>query len=738
MSITPKQIGIIAGSGISALLAGALISAGLKADALKTITLATLLAFPTAIGLHLVVDSQATKRIKEAENKAKNAESKAFNANHEATETFEKWQATRTQLKQIETRNSQLLAKLATIQQVLEQAEGDRDKFASTVATLQPTITKLESDLAVSREQIEELQAEIEAWEVTFQERVDAEASERFKVARANEIQRIFDEHDSITSEAMALFRRLHRWGEKVASGHEAKCQIITSLASTYNSELDEINSLVDKERDGYLRQIEILNVRVGQLQQQLAGDLVEPIYLEVGFSPEGRIANAIANWLWHNRQIPLKVAGFEVGSDGTVTAGYTYSRSTTPEVLIKAIEDESTQIARNLGLYSVEKAQKLQIADVLSVKARRERPARKADKGSLYRSRDEFIKYILSQPVRLRVIGEPGAGKTPSVAVLLSHILKRGFLSANTPNGQKLPYCVVESCDPLAGLSVKNGDELDFCLKWNSGAKGFKGLAEEYRFRKNPVNAEYKNQVGYVWVADEVDITMAELTKDEAKPFKDALKDGGHVNLGVIVMGQSANVSTSKGLSIDDQKMMINIYIDPVSIRTFLTQYGERFYSKRAVEKALATLEELELEIEEQNEVICDTAREFRVAMVTANRSPIFYQLPYFDSVDIDVKSYQQTLDKISVIRERRGETRAVSSVSVDSQEAYTAIVTERRDPSGRSPYAGLETCRDTSPKPTCPHCGSDNIRSKGNSWLCQNPEHSIVAFNKPKSWKK
>jgi len=235
---------------------------------------------------------------------------------------------------------------------------------------------------------------------------------------------------------------------------------------------------------------------------------------------------------------------------------------------------------------------------------------------------------------------------------VLLGHILSRGFLEANTPNGRKLPYCIVESCNPLAGISVKNGNELDFCLKWNSGAKGFKGLAEEYRFRKHPANAEYKNSVGYIWVADEIDVTMADITKDEAKPFKDALKDGGHINLGVIVMGQSANVSTSKGLSIDDQKMLTNIYIDPVSIRTFLTQYGERFYSKRAVEKALSTLEELELEIEEKNEVICDTAREFRIAMVTASRSPVFYQLPYFDSVDIDVESYQENLEKVALVR--------------------------------------------------------------------------------------
>ncbi len=39
---------------------------------------------------------------------------------------------------------------------------------------------------------------------------------------------------------------------------------------------------------------------------------------------------------------------------------------------------------------------------------------------------------------------------------------------------------------------------------------------------------------------------------------------------------------------------------------------------------------------------------------------------------------------------------------------------------------------------KPLCPHCGSANIRSKGDKWVCLNPEHSAVASNKPKSWKK
>lgn len=643
-----KELGALVGASACGLFAGLLVaSGGLKGNLARMFALSGLISTPVVFVAHLIIDTKATNRVNRVE-----ADSQAAIAKLRKAET---------KLSELEGSNARLASELASIKQALQACDGDRQHLSGMVANLTPVISKLEQELVTAKEQIEELEADSQAWKEEFHNKVNVEVDKRFQASKKEEIERIFDEHDQITSQAMRLFRQLQGWGHKVAHGHQQKRELITNLAQSYNENLDELNAAVDKEREQYLQQIEVLRERVAQLQHQLNGDLIEPEYLQCGFDQNGRIANALAEWLWNHHKIPLRVAGFEVGSDGVITAGYAYSRSMTPEALARVIEGDSSTIARSLGLYAIEKPMKLQIADVFTVKVRRDRPARKADKGSLYRSRDEFVSFILSQPVRLRLVGEPGAGKTPSVAVLLSHILKRGFLSANTPNGQKLPYCVVESCNPLAGISVKNGGELDFCLKWNDGKKGFKGLVEEYRYRKNPANAEYKNQVGYIWVADEIDNTMSELTKDEAKPFKDALKDGGHVNIGVIVMGQSANVSTSKGLSIDDQKMMTNIYIDPVSIRTFLTQYGERFYSKKAIEKALATLEELELEIEEQNEIICDTAREFRIAMVTANRSPVFYQLPYFDSVEINLEDYQKSLTEVAHIRatgQQRGAT--------------------------------------------------------------------------------
>ncbi len=644
---------VIHGLGLGAfgLCAGlAVASGGFTSDKAKLISILGMGAFPASFITYLVIDTKAQKLINKAESQTK----KAGDTLHQVIREFDNCKGNlATVSSQLETVKDELKEARNTINSL------GNSKLENTglIAQLQAKLNQFSTQSQQDKQRIEYLESEVEQWEFNFKSQVETEANKRFGLAKSQELEKIYTEHDSITSEAMQLFRRLQSWGEKVAHGHQSKAEIIKSLASSYNENLDEVGEAIAQERQHYLEQIELLNERVAQLQRELQGDLVEPVYGDFGFNESGRIANAIAQWLWFNKQIPFKVTGIEE-NDGTVTAGYSYSRTISPDALVKLIKDCSPDMSRNLGIYSIENVRKLAVTDCLVVKFRRDRPKRKADKSSLYRGQQDFINYILSQPVRLRIIGEPGSGKTPSTLVLISHILKRGFFSGNTPNGKKLNYTSICFCNPLAGISVKNSVELDFCLRWNDAKAGFKGLADEYKFRKNPANSDYKDSVGYIWVCDEADNALETVGSDGAKQFKATLKDGGHINMGVIVMGQSGMVSTTKGLSIDDQKMLTNIYIDPVSIRTFLTQYGDRFYSKTAVEKTLATLEQIELEMEEQNEIICDTAREFRIAMVTADRSPVFYQLPYFDNVDIDLTSYQESLTHIAAIRQQTRET--------------------------------------------------------------------------------
>jgi hypothetical protein len=367
--------GLLIGSGLAASVFAFGIASG--AISFKDASIASLVGIPAALISHTLTDSIAQKRINQADERVKRLERELESALSKTA--F---------LEDIEARSQHLAEEIDKVRSALDLAIGEHQKAADFNLYLQQTLTTLQADLEASQGKVEELEAECQVWEEEFSDRVSTEADAKFQQAKKAEIERIFQEHDAITSQAIALFQRLQGWGEKVAHGHQTKREIIKNLATSYNANLDELGQLVEKERGHYIEQIELLHEKVGRLQHQINGDLVEPEYGQFGFDQNGRIANA-----------------------------------------------------------------------------------------------------------------KPGAGKTPTVAVLLGHILSRGFLEANTPNGRKLPYCVVESCNPLAGISVKNGDELDFCLKWDSGSRGFKGLAQKYRFRKNPANAEYKNQVGYIWL---------------------------------------------------------------------------------------------------------------------------------------------------------------------------------------------------------------------------------------------
>ncbi|MDF5711526.1 MAG: hypothetical protein PUP90_28585 [Nostoc sp. S4] len=70
-----------------------------------------------------------------------------------------------------------------------------------------------------------------------------------------------------------------------------------------------------------------------------------------------------------------------------------------------------------------------------------RTEPAIKTDKIKLMvGTANEFINYIISHPIRYWLIADPGTGKTPTTAVMISEILKAGCTRGNTGKGEKVP----------------------------------------------------------------------------------------------------------------------------------------------------------------------------------------------------------------------------------------------------------------------------------------------------------
>jgi hypothetical protein len=467
-----KDKSVVIGSGVFGLLAGFAVMTG--SLTIKNITVAGMLALPTAFVTHLISDTQATKRINQSEERVKGLERELQNAISKAT--F---------LEDVEARSQHLSEELKKVRAALQLALGEHQKASELNQYLQQTLTTLETDLEASSGRVEELRAECEAWEEEFSDRVLTESEARFQVAKRAEIQKIFDEHDTITSQAMQLFQRLQQWGEKVAYGHQTKREIIKNLATSYNANLDELGQLVEKERGHYIEQIELLHEKVGRLQHQINGDLVEPEYLAVAYSVEGRIANDIAREVFTSLQIPLAVKGYHTKPDGSTDVALGYSRSMGSVALVEALKRQSEAIAKSLRIHKITSIRKLEIADLIVLSFRRD-PAVKEDTVKLIAGTpDQFLEYVASHPIRYRLIAEPGTGKTPITAVMVSEILKVGGTRGNTGKGRKIPDTLVTVSCPDVESSQKDADyPLEIFLKYGNTTSDFLNLLNDGRYR--------------------------------------------------------------------------------------------------------------------------------------------------------------------------------------------------------------------------------------------------------------
>ncbi|MFO5492358.1 MAG: hypothetical protein ACLBM6_07390, partial [Cuspidothrix sp.] len=261
-----KSINLALGSATVGILAGVVICSGqIKDDLVKFIGIAGLAALPASFITYLIVDTKAQNKISKSE--------KYYQASSDNLLKTVK------QLDTVTKQNVELVSELAELE-TIKQAFG---QLKNQLTTTQQRLQELEAKVKSDDTQITKLEDELNQWEAHFHQLLEQETNKRLVIARKTEIDKIFQEHDQITSEAMNLYRELASWGEKIADGHSQKREIITSLAANYNTHLDEVATAIETERNNYLEQIELLNMRVGRLQKELSGELVDPVYGDFG-----------------------------------------------------------------------------------------------------------------------------------------------------------------------------------------------------------------------------------------------------------------------------------------------------------------------------------------------------------------------------------------------------------------------------------------------------------------------
>ncbi|QHG20976.1 hypothetical protein [Nostoc sp. ATCC 53789] len=710
--------------GLSAfsLCAGlAVASGGFTNDIAKVISMLGVGALPASFITYFIADTKSQRLLNDAESKNK----KAGETLHKVIREFER---SKSRLATVSSQLESLKDELKEARNTINSLGHNKLESTAIIAQLQAKLNQLSTQTQKDTQRIEYLESETEQWELNFKTQVEAEANKRFQLAKSQELEKIYHEHDSITSEAMQLFRRLQNWGEKVAHGHQSKAEIIKSLASSYNENLDEVGEAIANERQNYIEQIELLNERVGQLQQQLAGDLIEPVYGDFGFDINGKIANEIARTLFTDIRLALSVKGFQVKPDGVVDIGYGYSRSVHTLAIAEAISKHSDTLAKKLGLFKITSVRKLEITDCIVVSYRMG-PAIKADEIKLMvGTTDEFINYVVSHPIRYRLIADPGVGKTPTTAVMISEILKAGCTRGNTGKGEKVPHTLVTVSYPGAVASLKDSNyPLEHFLKYGdttAAIKSFDDCLDDGNFRvQNPTFAANFFQI---WAWDELDNTLNSCSEPykAGENLKKILKQFGHNNIGWIVSGQSVMTKQIPGFTNDDRSLFTEIIIGIPKIRHYLNTYGKGKNSESNLAKLIRNLDAIEEYIDHKNELVTDDARLLRVALVVDSRSPKLYFLP--------------NLDKVSFNYQEIEETKRLARVAKSPDTGYTRLTRDTLNPSiastdmvmSAASFSTIGGSRQSDTKPYCPHCGHANLTvRKDKRYYCLNCKKITVS---------
>ena len=516
----------------------------------------------------------------------------------------------------------------------------------------------------------------------------------------------------------MQLFQELQQWGQKVAHGHQTKREIIQNLARSYNENLLEFGETVKKEHAAYVSQIEILNERVGQLQHQLNGDLIEPEYLPVAYSIEGRIANDIAREIFTTLQIPLAVKGYHTKPDGSTEVGYGFSRSMGSVALVDVLKRHSEAIAKSLRIHKIVSVRQLEIATNMIVLTFRREPALKDDGAKLLAgTAEEFLKYVISHPIRYRLIADPGLGKTPTTAVMLSAILKEGCRRGNTARGKKVPHTLVSVSYPGAMSSLKDSDyPLERFLKYGTttaAIKSFDDALEDWQYRQQ--NIKFAEEFFHIRVWDELDNTIN--SADDPMRLSDALKkvlkQGGHSNIGWIVSGQSVMTSQIKGFKDDDRSLFTEIIIGIPKIRMYVKKYARGRNSDANLAKLERNLDDLEAYIESVNDRITDDARLLRIALIVDEKSPKLYFIPNLDNVNFNEDAISESENKAAGIMLGRATVTTASGSGIDATNPVT--VSDAKN----LPFLPKPTMQGSA---ICPHCGSSDLSlHKGERYYCK-----------------
>ncbi|NER53112.1 MAG: hypothetical protein F6J92_42060, partial [Symploca sp. SIO1A3] len=526
------------------------------------------------------------------------------------------------QLENVQDDNGRLSIGIAELKTELSRVENSLSSLKTENCNLKESLQFTQAQLAVSSSQQAKLSEQVIEYEESYSNELESEVQQKVqkyitqdREALKSKYRALLEEGEAIYAEAMLISEKYKAWAGEVAKRHQDRKAYIMGVTGEFNKRIGEAQEAWEVERGHLLTQIEALNEKVARLQQQLAGDLVEPELLSCRFAIPGQIANELAKIIWKGFTIPLAAKGAQQRSNGLIEIGYAYSRSQAPSELVAILNRNSDSLASELGVHKITSVREHDLTPTIIVGLRREPGVKEDEIQRLLTPVDKLAKIVLrelEQKPTIRIMGSTGEGKGICAKYLLS------VLSSYS-------QCYIRIHDPQHGSPEdhwdipkvsKNGAEVKQALK------SIVIQMSEREVSKNclPVTVD---------VLDEID---TQLTNEEKSEFQGIISRIRHLGMRVILIGQNPKVAKVK-FEWSDMDQMIGFYQKSAALTAIEKHPGLKF-KKDMLTKQYHQLAEA-YEIKNQD---LDTHKQYYFGLcVMPNKKPIWYELPVADEVEIN-----------------------------------------------------------------------------------------------------
>lgn len=477
---------------------------------------------------------------------------------------------------------------------------------------------------------------------------------------------------------------------EKITEKYEALLLNNNSIHAQLLDLLEQKNLMIDD-----------LNKQVDELQKPL---------LATGKSDYAQVANRVAMYYFETYGYKLDVISWTENETGySILYATRRNPGLTDEELLPHNTQEQLAAFTNSLLGTLPKFtfnyQHSTVTLDVTLRKPVKKDASKDDIDKLWIPVSKFESYIKNWE-RIRITAGSTGGKSPTAKNLALAIMKQrkgqGEIKLYDPqHGSKKDYWDI----PKAGTSHEDN------------VTGMAELCDQLDQRtKSPGNHPF-----ILYIFDEVDSTIAQERENNGYYyFRDkvtySLKQASHQNIGAIYIGQACDASTIPGMSWSDWNNAVQVHIGAnagIWLDKAKTITGED--KTKLLEQYRKIQEYCDRKNEELGLDIFTDPGAYRFALaVSLTGLPKFIQLPDFDSYDYYDVMNQQQWTEVSTNTQNDLISNILNEVNTT---ANNLITTEY-----------LESIIQ------CPDCETPNPKSKGNRWICVNPECGRTWVKNPK----